>query len=91
MVVWYDGMVPQKAPCRAETASSAPKARLARQGFLAASSPVLARLETGTLGRHTRNRGPLVLGVHFQGQEAWREKPDLQGRSRSSPWRDVKG
>ncbi len=51
------------------------RAIIARQVFLAARSPVLARLETGTLRRHTRNRGPmaaswitLVLGVDFGAQ-----------------------
>ena len=65
--------------CR-ETASSALKAIFARQVFLAARSSVLARLETGTPRRHTRNCGPvaagwipLVSGVDLEGQEAYRE------------------
>src|SRR5919108_1188026 len=44
----------------AETPPSTPKARVTRQALLADRSPLLVRLETGTLGCHAGNRGPLA-------------------------------
>ena len=52
------GLTP--AAFRAATASSAPKARVARQALLADRSPLLVRPEAGTPHRHARNRRPVA-------------------------------
>ena len=75
---------------RAQAASSAPKVKFVRPALLAARSPMLVRLETSTPRRHAGNRCPmalrripLVLEVDFEGQQAHRQKTDIERSSGS--------